>query len=923
MKRIFTLLCVLIGSLSMAQTGSRAVVANGGVFEFSPPYSDFATIGVYDYGLDTYWTFDTIRNQSVQDLVIVDSVAYLASQDSIIKYDLKSYQRLGVAYFQNVGTLSIHDTLLFVGKLFGTGDYLSVYDSRDLSFLYSVAEINTVPHDVVVINDSAYVAYNQKGTIDQWPPYQIFNDTIGKIGVLNLSTQSFVRDISLDTIGAGIQNLFTYGDSIITVSNFNGEGALGYYNLTSNALSFDTLNVSNGLHLMDTVLYADLGAGIGTYDIKNGDTITITILNKDYITSALDTAKLNVFLNQSDYSSFGKSFFYDISTTTLDSFDVAISPEAIAIEYGSWDYSFTLMDDFKTVSMDADTVIIDVLANDLTFGQVSSMIIIDSVDNGFARIADNKVKFIPNSSFVGKDTLLYKVCDGSANCDSAYLFIDVVYTPNYFSNIIIANGGKFEIGAPYDDRATIGAYDPVKDKYWVFDTIYVESVQDLAIANGYAYLAAQDSVIRYSLTTYKRSGEIAFAGVNSVYVKDDLLFVGKNYGTGSFLSVYDVNTLTLQYSIPEITSTVHDVVVVGDSAYVAYNQKGTIDLYPPFQVFADTLGKIGVIELNGGTYSRTIELDTIGAGIRSVFSKNNQIIGVCEENGTIVKYSISSGIIDFDTLAISNAIGLKDNDLYASYNGQVGAYDIDSESMMATNLLSYNYIESALDSISNNMYFAATDYASYGRVYSYSLNGSFNDSIAVNISPEAIAVDYKDGNYAPIALNDYATVPENDSGRDFNVLVTDFDPNGDDLTISILNTAQLGVAAISGDKINYIPNENVNGVDTIVYQICDTESACDQAKLVIQITPSSSIKELTQLVDLMVFPNPASGNITVKAKGEGVKQLTILDVKGAVVYQEKLLNNSSVVNLGGLETGVYMVQLTSLYATETIKLIIQ
>ncbi len=147
-------------------------------------------------------------------------------------------------------------------------------------------------------------------------------------------------------------------------------------------------------------------------------------------------------------------------------------------------------------------------------------------------------------------------------------------------NVIIANGGQFEFAMPYADRATIGAYNPTNQQYWVFDTIQVESVQDIAIDGNYGYLAATDSILKYDLTTYEKVGQAYFAGIRSLSVHDTLLFAGRYFGSGSFLQVFHATTLDSLFSIPEVNNTVYDVAVVGDSAYIPYNALGTVDQFP-------------------------------------------------------------------------------------------------------------------------------------------------------------------------------------------------------------------------------------------------------------------------------------------------------------------------------------------------------
>lgn len=312
--------------------------------------------------------------------------------------------------------------------------------------------------------------------------------------------------------------------------------------------------------------------------------------------------------------------------------------------------------------------------------------------------------------------------------------------------IIIASGGVYEFSAPYADRATVAAYDPASSTYTVFDTIRVESVQAVVIDSIYAYVAAEDSIVKYNIDTYERVGIAYYPGIKSLAVSGDHLLVGRYYGTGSFFSVYDKHTLTEIFNVPQVNSTVEGMVVIGDTAYVGYNVKGTIDQFPPFGVYADTLGRIAVIDMNTQTFVRDIELDTTGAGIRKLFTNGTDIFGIANETGNVIRYNTLTAAVDAAyNLGASMGTALFENTLYAQYiSSGIGAFDIGSETITDTVIVSSQYIASALDTVNNIFYTSETDYSSYGQVVMFDASGAPVDTIVTGISPEGIAVDYRD-----------------------------------------------------------------------------------------------------------------------------------------------------------------------------------
>jgi len=73
-------------------------------------------------------------------------------------------------------------------------------------------------------------------------------------------------------------------------------------------------------------------------------------------------------------------------------------------------------------------IIANVLANDYDPNnniRLSSLAIPVQPNNGTGYISNNKVVYLPNGSFAGKDTLTYQICDSTGNCATARVFFTV------------------------------------------------------------------------------------------------------------------------------------------------------------------------------------------------------------------------------------------------------------------------------------------------------------------------------------------------------------------------------------------------------------------------------------------------------------------------------------------------------------------
>ena len=118
--------------------------------------------------------------------------------------------------------------------------------------------------------------------------------------------------------------------------------------------------------------------------------------------------------------------------------------------------------------------------------------------------------------------------------------------------------------------------------------------------------------------------------------------------------------------------------------------------------------------------------------------------------------------------------------------------------------------------------------------------GSVSTSFTWNVS-----------NPGPTAINDVAATNE-DALVNIDVLVNDTDPDNDPLTVTAA-TAGNGTVTIRPDgTIDYTPNPNFNGTDTIVYQISDGNGGVSTATVTVTIAPVNDVPDaMTPLPNLI------------------------------------------------------------------------
>jgi len=110
-----------------------------------------------------------------------------------------------------------------------------------------------------------------------------------------------------------------------------------------------------------------------------------------------------------------------------------------------------------------------------------------------------------------------------------------------------------------------------------------------------------------------------------------------------------------------------------------------------------------------------------------------------------------------------------------------------------------------------------------------------------------------DENAAPSAQDDIVTISE-DTPITINALGNDSDPDGDALSVSILNGPSNGAAVVQGNgQILYTPDADTFGVDSITYQVTDPDGATGTATVTINVTAENDA------------PKPTNDNATVLA----------------------------------------------------------
>jgi hypothetical protein len=116
--------------------------------------------------------------------------------------------------------------------------------------------------------------------------------------------------------------------------------------------------------------------------------------------------------------------------------------------------------------------------------------------------------------------------------------------------------------------------------------------------------------------------------------------------------------------------------------------------------------------------------------------------------------------------------------------------------------------------------------------YSVSDGNGGSDSATVYVTVGGL-------NDPPNAVADSATVAEDSSGHQIDVLANDNDPDGDSLTVVSVTAPVHGSASTDGNFTYYTPDANYNGADQFTYTISDGNGGTDTARVNVTVTPQN------------------------------------------------------------------------------------
>lgn len=315
----------------------RVLVLNEGYFDYFGGGGQLVpvTLGSYDPATSTYQTVATLTGPRFGSDVMVDgSSIYVAADNKVLRYDADSYALLGEVDIAGVRKLAVwNDQLLLTrGELGGLDHYFEVRDKIDLSLIYSLSPDDGLAfsaEDVLVVGDIAYLAVGN--AFD-------FANLQGRIGVVDLNTQTYMEEVDLGPEGRNPERLIDYEGAIFAFNNKDFTGSSISKISTGGTLEYTTNVAENSgcaasTRVGNTIYYMEYDQNeLARFDLNSG-LVVDTLSGSPAVYGLIEDATTGVlYATTTDFFSSGDLHVLDPQGQVLSTVPVGVSPGNLALD---------------------------------------------------------------------------------------------------------------------------------------------------------------------------------------------------------------------------------------------------------------------------------------------------------------------------------------------------------------------------------------------------------------------------------------------------------------------------------------------------------------------------------------------------------------------------------------------------------------
>jgi gliding motility-associated-like protein len=587
----------------------------------------------------------------------------------------------------------------------------------------------------------------------------------------------------------------------------------------------------------------------------------------------------------------------------------------VSIAIGSVNDAPTAVDDTASTNEEV-TVVINVLDNDFDpDGQLdtNAVSIFGGVPNGTAQVnSDGTISFTPNLNYVGVTVFQYVICDTAppALCDTANIIVTVLP----INDAPVAAGDGYNMDE--DDSLTgadLGANDSDVDDANA-DLSWTLIPGSSAAANGTLVLNANGTFDYTPVTDF--NGTVTF----DYELCDDGMPSLCDTATASVFIAPVQDPIIANDDFANMTPGL--VILISNviaNDYDSLDAAGGVD---PTSLVIITNATNGMdTAFSNGTISYTPNIGFTGLDSiqYAVCDVGNPLPPTCDTAWFFIDVN-TNGLLAFDDFIFVNEDDTAVVDLLANDSAGIAGFDTSSLAVLTPPIEgvvtinpdgTVNYVPDPEFNGSDVFTYSICDTTGY----------CSNASVSITIIPQ---------NDPPSVMDD-AVITAEDTPVNMDVLLNDSDPldplgNMDTTSVVVVNGPSNGTATVQANgTIDYTPNPDFTGIDTIEYVACDDGNGppplCDTAAVFITVTPVNDVPVITDAtgmpVDTLTF-SAIAGIATDIC-------LDVFDVDGDTVQVTGVLNgplNGIVTNVANGDTCFTYTPNSGFFGTDTLDVVV-
>ena len=462
-------------------------------------------------------------------------------------------------------------------------------------------------------------------------------------------------------------------------------------------------------------------------------------------------------------------------------------------------------DDSASVDEDSVDNQIDVLANDNDpDGDTLTITSVTDPNYGTTSTDGDYVYYTPDPDYNGPDSFSYTIDDGHSASDTATVSITV----NSINDIPVANNDYYNT----PEETTLNVPSP---------GVLVNDTD----ADGDSLNAIEVSGTSDGVLTLNSDGSFSYVPDNDFSGSDSFTYQANDGSSNSniatvFITVSGTNDPPVAYD--DYYSTSEDTVLdVLEPGVLVNDTDPDGDTLTANKVANPTHGSV---TLNGdGSFTYTPVLDYYGTD-SFTYRANDGF-----ENSNIATVFIDIIGVNDDPVATDDTASVLED----SSNNQIDVLANDDDvDLDVLTIVSVDDPSHGTTTTDGSFIYYTPDVNYFGTdtfTYTISDGSGGTDSATVSITITPV-------NDPPVANNDVATVAEDSTNNQINVLINDNDPEGDNIDVSAVSNPAHGTTTFTVDYVFYTPDPDYTGPDSFTYSISDGNGGTDTANVSITVT---------------------------------------------------------------------------------------